>query len=366
MLEPDLRSYISKGYAKIGDITYDISLNMRKGKNSTTTQRELYHQGIKMYLILDILFRHVTFDEVTLQPTLWRITEEQVNALVQCLIKIGKLDTVPIAPSLFPTTRPWLITQGAPGPQGPRGNDGTDANIVVQLAPTEKQLKLVETLVSGVKTYTLSFIAYTKQLLTSVISGGTLFEVGDLRDYDITITSTKGSDNLVTLTCTDSTTNIALQGLLNLVTANGASQPYVIVLHKTNQASDQTFTFNSSDGTNTVTANCSIAFVYPFLYGNNDSTSINPYTALTKLIASKSAKAVAFNFDDDYAYFCYPASYGNLTTIKDQNGYDVTDAWQVTTVTVNSSGLDNDWSVSYKVYRTILKTSIHGTFTFNF
>lgn len=365
MLDPNLRDYLAKGYVKIGDIGYAIAINMRKGKNGTVTQRNLYEQGIKMYLILDVLFRQVTFDEITLVPTLWRITEEQVNHLLTCLVKIGDLNASPIAPSLFPTVKPVYISSGLPGPPGTPGVNGIDANINVVLANGEKQLQISQSVISGVKTYALSFVNYIKQLL-SVNSIG-LFEIGTSQDFNINLSSTKGNQSILTITCTDTTTNTVLQGLLDLVQANGVTQPYVIVIAITGQLINKTYTFNSNDGVNTVTTSTSISFVYPFFYGHDPSNSINPYTTLTKLIAVAGNKQVNYNLTDEYAYFAYPASYGDLTSIKDQNGFDITGAWTKTVVSVTSTGLVNNWTVSYNVYRTTLRTTIvNSLYSFNF
>lgn len=367
MLNPDLRDYIAKGYVKIGDIGYDIALNMRKGKNSTITQRNLYDTGIRMYLILDVLFRHVTFDPITLAPTLWRVTEDQVNNLLDCLIKLGDLNKVPIAPSLFPTTRPTVVTSGLQGPPGPAGLNGSDADIDVVLDPNEKQLKIAESVVAGVKTFTLKIVAYVKQLLSSTLSGGNLFEIGTQQSFNITLISTKGTENITAITCTDSPTNTILQSLLDLSQANGVTQPYQVIIPIANLTTNKTYTFNSNDGLNIIASAVSVSFVYPFFYGSNSSTSINVYTTLTKLIATQSNKSVVFNFTDQYGYFAYPASYGDLISIKDQNGFDVTASWTKTTITVSSSGLFADWSISYNVYRTTVKTTINNAaFTFNF
>jgi hypothetical protein len=108
-------------------------------------------------------------------------------------------------------------------------------------------------------------------------------------------------------------------------------------------------------------------FVFPFLHGMSasvlDGSTI--YAALTKLIQSQGNKAITLNDTDKYIYFAYPASYPNLASIKDQNGFTVTGSFDLTTITV--TGLAGGLSSSYKLYRTALPTSAtNAIFTFNF
>jgi hypothetical protein len=358
MLDPRLKEWLSKGYAKIGDISYSIALNMRKGKNQVTSTRNLYEQGIKMSVILKVLNRHISFDEVTGLPTLWRITEEQVNKFLKCLIELGELDKYPIVPTLFPATKPIIVNKGAPGGQGLQGNNGSNAEIIVQLATGEGQLKLTTTVVGLIKTYELSLVNYIVEKLTAVIQGSRVFEVGTVQNFSILITSTKGTEAIVTLICTDGPINTILQPYVDLVQLNGVTQPSLISLPLTNQSITKTYQFNVNDGKTTVTASDTVSFYNPFLYGPSAVTGINPYTALTKKITGKANEIFTFNDTDKYFYICYPASYGSLVSIKDPNGFEALGAFTVTTENVTSSGLTNNWTLSYKVYRTTIKTSV--------
>ena len=358
MLDPRLKEWIAKGYMKIGEISYSIALNMRKGKNGTPSQRSLYEQGIKISVILKVLFRQVTFDDNNV-PTLWRITEVQVNKLTRCLVQLGELDKLPAAPALFPNIRPIILNAGATGGIGAAGTPGSNANIIVQLKSGEKQLKLTESIVGLVKIYELSFKQYAQQLLTGIIQGSKIFEVGVLVDFDLLITSIKGTETIVSITCDDSTANATLQGLLDLVAANNElSQPYQITVSVTGQASTQTFTVTSDDGETLAQYQDTINFYYPFLYGNNVSDTPIYYTALTKKIEVQGNKSFLFNGVDQYFFIAYPSSYGVLTKILSQNGYDVTSDFNSSLVNITSTGLDNNWVVEYIVYRTTLKTTI--------
>lgn len=121
-----------------------------------------------------------------------------------------------------------------------------------------------------------------------------------------------------------------------------------------------------------IDASTSITGIYPFLWGVSGSDlsagGTGPYTTLTKYVQTKSDKNVTWSVASSvFMYFCYPASYGNLSEIIDNNGFDVTAAFDVFTVSVSSTGLGSDWSVSYKIYKLRTLTSTTAvTYQFNF
>lgn len=371
MLDPRLKDRLAQAYAKLGDISYTIALNMRKGKDHVTSQRNLKEQGIKMRLILSVLFRHVTFDETNnYLPILWRISEEQVNKFLRCLVLIGDLDKYPVVPNLLPNTKPIVINSGNQGLPGNNGLDGSNANINVVADVGEDQIIVTTDIVGLVKTAKLKFVLYVRQQLTAFVQGGVkLFEIGTSQNFDVLITSTKGTRAIVTLVCTDGTLNVAFQALVDLTALNnGLVQPVGMLLHITGQLADQNFSFNEDDGKTVVNANDSVSFVYPFMYGANSGILAAPahYAALTKLLNVKANLSFVFNDTDKYFYIAYPSSYGALTKIRDENGYNVTSSWTSALINFTSSGLVNNWVIEYRVYRTTVKTSINGTYKIEF
>lgn len=121
-----------------------------------------------------------------------------------------------------------------------------------------------------------------------------------------------------------------------------------------------------------VDAETSVTGIYPFLWGVDASDlsggGTAAYTSLDKHVHGKGDKDVVWDVASNvYMYFCYPSSYGELSEIIDNNGFDVTDAFDVYTVGVGSSGQDKEWSVSYKIYKlkTLTNTSA-VTYHFNF
>lgn len=111
-----------------------------------------------------------------------------------------------------------------------------------------------------------------------------------------------------------------------------------------------------------------VEFIHPFFWGMNelDLAGDDIYNLLTKSVTKQSTKVVLLNGSAKHIYFCYPESYPDLTSIKDQNGYEVLDSFTQSLVTVESSGLSVDWTLSYKVYKTPLTTANNAQFIFTF
>lgn len=92
-----------------------------------------------------------------------------------------------------------------------------------------------------------------------------------------------------------------------------------------------------------------INFVYPFYIGNVSSITppANIVKSLTKLLKIKSNTTQKFTLDNSRFCIAYPKSYGDLTSILDQNNFETINLYNKTTVPI--VGLNNV-SVDYYVY----------------
>jgi hypothetical protein len=114
-----------------------------------------------------------------------------------------------------------------------------------------------------------------------------------------------------------------------------------------------TMTFYSkvTDGTTLVQSNTvTYSYVYPYYYGAGAvSLSAANVALLTKyVIASTASMNRSFTTSNgDVYYFAYPASYGALSSILDENGFETISDW--TLRTENITGLDAS-AVSYRIY----------------
>jgi len=109
-----------------------------------------------------------------------------------------------------------------------------------------------------------------------------------------------------------------------------------------------------------ITQTRTITYVYPYYYGMSAidySTTGNVSASLTQLVQSQGTKTLSINGTSAYVYFCYPASYADLTSIKDGNGFEVLSAF--TKYTRNQDGAPGKWSgISYKIYRSNTLTNV--------
>jgi hypothetical protein len=122
----------------------------------------------------------------------------------------------------------------------------------------------------------------------------------------------------------------------------------------------------ATDSTLTTTSNTlNYTYVYPFYYGVGapglDATAI---AALTKLIQTKSNKTTVTSPTSQVYYFSYPQSYGNLTSILDQSGFETLGDYTLRTVTI--TGLDSN-PIVYNVYEfNNLTTQVNFSNTYKF
>lgn len=114
------------------------------------------------------------------------------------------------------------------------------------------------------------------------------------------------------------------------------------------------------------TSNLSYTFVYPYYYGvGAPALSAASVAGLTKQIITDQSSALR-SFTPSVGnvyYFAYPASYGSLTSIKDQNNFETIADW--TLRTENITGLDGN-AVSYKIYEFNNPVGVAGTYSYTF
>lgn len=84
-----------------------------------------------------------------------------------------------------------------------------------------------------------------------------------------------------------------------------------------------------------VSATKTLSFIQAYFYGASDSTSVSSFTGLSKSVTAKGQKTFNYTTNNQYMVFAYDSSYGNLKSIIDGNGFDVTSGWTKNTVTVD-------------------------------
>ena len=103
--------------------------------------------------------------------------------------------------------------------------------------------------------------------------------------------------------------------------------------------------YKKSDNTNgTVEKTATYTFVMASYYGAvaTAPTDKAGITALTKAVKNAKGYTATFNLSNQRSCYCYPASMGNLTSIKDANNFEYLSSYTKTTVAVDG--------VDYNVY----------------
>lgn len=195
---------------------------------------------------------------------------------------------------------------------------------------------------------------------TSPNNGGT-FEQGQVINLTNTTTSINpGSENITKAEVYDGSAKLGEK--TSDFTGNSFQIPITLSV-STNKSLKVEVT--DAHGTKLSRNSGGFNFVYPFYYGSltngvYDEASVK---GLTKVVQGKGNKTFRFTHSDMCCVIAYPASYGNLRTVIDQNNFDVTSGFVQHQVLI--TGLD-DKPVNYYVYTNSPATLDNFGLTFNF
>lgn len=98
--------------------------------------------------------------------------------------------------------------------------------------------------------------------------------------------------------------------------------------------------YTKSDGTSaTLEKTATYTFVMASYYGpvSTAPTDKAGITALTKDVKNTKALTATFSLDNKRSCYCYPASFGNLSSIKDANNFEYINSYTKTSVTVDET-----------------------------
>lgn len=209
-----------------------------------------------------------------------------------------------------------VATQGPEGAPGPAGGSGLYTNLTpvpVTLGGIEAGSTFDETPIEDVLDQLL--YPYQSPLVSlSTVPNSNLREFGD----DVISVLLTANTTERTYPITDITFKrggVTLQSGL-LTTYN---EPNDVV-------TNTTFSVEVDDGSGEpgvpTISNQSFNFVYPFYWGvGAPGLTMTQIAALTKSISTKSTKAVTTSPNSEVYYFAYPASYGPLSDILDDNAF---------------------------------------------
>jgi len=339
----------------------DMGVKLEALERSMQPCEDLYCQNYNVIALIAALQKDTNLEEYR---------EENIYT---CLIKITDIKDYPAFTPIMGTEPPAIII-GQPGPAGPSGADGaigTDA--FIECISEDDGITIETRDVAGVKTFVWTHTPYIEPGITLALDPNSITEIGNVLDITLNMNLTKGRDDVTASVITsDPTLDAAYQSILDLagLNAGGVSGRSIVA---SGVLASTTYTVNISDEATPVvkdTESKTITFVYPFLYGVSKDASLDPYS-FPRVLQTKGTKAINYIADDDYIWFCYPATYGLLSSIKDKNNFEYLDSAEPTfakiDIDVSSSGLTNNWTnIPYYCYRSNEVTVIEGIFTFMF
>ena len=188
--------------------------------------------------------------------------------------------------------------------------------------------------------------------VVSPANGGT-FEKGNTQTVtSISVSVTKKSANITKVEIFDGTTSLGSKSGADLDTLNSSGSATFTFTVNVSVTANKSFTAKVTDADSKVTsANTgAFSFVYPYYQGviaADAAANEAAVKALTKLIQAKGTKQVTYTANNQKMVFAAPKANGVIKTITDPNGFNVTDTFTQSEITI--TGLDGT-AQSYYVY----------------
>ena len=195
-----------------------------------------------------------------------------------------------------------------------------------------------------------TFTEFVQKLLITEIAPTTTFtasgsgvkEVGTSVTPTLTLTiSSAGTGTPVSIKFYNGSTLLDTQAYVS----GTNTYTYTMSAVTTNTTVKGVLEYKKSDNTNaSIEKSATYTFVMASYYGavTTAPTDKAGITALTKNVKNTKAQTATFTLSNQRSCYCYPASFGNLTSIKDANNFEYISSYTKTNVTVDD--------VSYNVY----------------
>ena len=211
---------------------------------------------------------------------------------------------------------------------------------------------------------------YTKPVISSVTlnrtPSGTVYEKGTT--VSINSISTAIQKKSEAITKVQFYVNNTMENEITTGVANGGTFTYTLTtaISITDTITNTYVQVKVEDGKSLVTANSlALTFVYPYYHGSiADGTVVNDAViqGLTKDVSIKGVKTYNYNTSNSCMVIAYPASYGNIRTIIDPNGFDITGSFTKSQVAVTAN---DSTSQTYNVYVSSASTNSNFAVKFN-
>lgn len=285
------------------------------------------------------------------------ISEKRIEVLVNCLSSIVGTEEFRLVPPIS-GLKPPLVKGGTTTVimTGPKGDPGTNANIIVKTGEGERLIKVEEDIEGQIKTYTLTSEEYQAPKLHLSAINGNVFEKGQSVTMQVRVLTEYGTEDLEYI-IVESPAGLSLSPEYDgdEILIDGGVQDYRL------------YKITLNDGFTTITEELEVRFKYPVLVGYDSDQNVNPFSLDKHLEDGDIFFDVEPN--DEYIIVAHPESYGD-SRILSNNSNDVTEAFLTSIEQITSSGYEGDagnWTLNYKVYRLKYPTSgIKGTYKLEF
>ena len=211
---------------------------------------------------------------------------------------------------------------------------------------------------------------YTKPVISNVTlnrtPSGTVYEKGTTVSINSISTSIQKKSEAITKV--QFYVNNTMKNEITTGVANGGTFTYTptTAISITDTITNTYVQVKVEDGKSSVTANSlALTFVYPYYHGSiADGTVVNDAViqGLTKDVSIKGTKTYNYNTSNSCMVIAYPASYGNIRTIIDPNGFDITGSFTKSQVVVTAN---DSTSQTYNVYVSSASTNSNFAVKFN-
>lgn len=232
----------------------------------------------------------------------------------------------------------WKDVEGGGGGDASLESDVT-SNLAVGAIPSGTTLEEGTTFTEFVQKLLITEIAPTT---TFTASGSGVKEVGTSVTPTLTLViNTKGTGTPTSIKFYDGSTLLDTQAYVD----GTNSYSFTMDAVTTTKTVKGVLEYKKSDNTNaSIEKSATYTFVMASYYGavTTAPTDKAGIIALTKNVKNTKAQTATFTLSNQRSCYCYPASFGNLTSIKDANNFEYLSSYTKTNVTVDE--------VSYNVY----------------
>jgi len=193
----------------------------------------------------------------------------------------------------------------------------------------------------------------------------TVVEVGTSNPYTLAGTLTNTCNYTITTQLVDATT---WSGTTYSKAVTFAPTLATVKTYSASAAWNNTGSICAAGGASsgTATANRTVRGVHPVLWGMSATSYTGgavPYNIWTKRVTTESNQSgLTMSGTNEYMYILIPKSWADFTvsSIVDHNGFNVTPSFTAYDVSVTSTGLANNWTQDYKLYKLNNLTTANG------